>query len=159
MGDLVPTVSVLSSAAVALGSAVLAAVTTGKRERTQTKRDRENELRSIADHAATNLSYVIYLLKMGWDHPRDQKGLEKLGDVIGQISNSEDRLAIRLGNEADQVVPYRTAVTHARAAQQLIKQGAGAADRAAFDDHLNRVADGKSDFRKQMSKRLSPDAT
>jgi hypothetical protein len=157
VGDLVPTVSVLSSAAVGLGGAVLAAVTTAKRERAQTKRDRENELRSVADQAATDLSYVIYLLKTAWDHPEDKKGLETLGEVIGRITNFEDRLAIRLGNDANQVVPYRQAVTHARAAQELIERGADAAQRGAFDDHRKGVADEKHNFRKHMSERLSPD--
>jgi hypothetical protein len=167
VADLVAIISVLSSAAVALGSAGITAVTTNKREKyrfaSETRRDRENELRGVADDAATQLSNAIWRLQYGRDN------LGKLGPVheaYGAISNCEDRLAIRLGNDVPEVACYRAAVEQVRTGLQLLVTSEEEKGRHALIDPDNQTLDnirGKAlehqrAFRDMTAKRLSPDA-
>ena len=101
MADLVAIISVASSAAVAIGTTGITATTTARRERErfvdETRRERENELRSVAEEAAIELSNALYLISHVREHPAE---LSRLGEAFGKIWNSADRLAVRLGDEA-----------------------------------------------------------
>lgn len=164
MADLVAIISVLSSAAVALGSAGITAVTTNKREKyrfaSETRRDRENELRGVADDAATQLSNAIWRLQYG----RDNLGkLAPVHEAYGAISNCEDRLAIRLGNDVPEVACYRAAIQQVRTGLQLLvtsekRHELTDADNQTLDNIRGKALEHQRAFRSMTAKRLSPDA-
>jgi hypothetical protein len=155
-------ISVLSSAAVALGSAGITAVTATKREHerfaSETRREREDELRGVADHAATHLSNAIWQLERGCTHLDD---LLPLHEAFGQISNFEDRLAVRLGNNEQEVISYRRAVGDIQDGLTLLVKAAKvnrlseADDRAMREIKSKALAD-KRAFRELTARRLSP---
>jgi hypothetical protein len=155
MSDTVAVISVLSSAA--LGTAGITALTTTKRERdrlfAETKRDRENELRGVADDAAQKMSNAIYQLDRGLTHRKD---LEPLHAAFGEIWNCQDRLAIRLGNEAPEVAYYEAAVSHIATAREYLL-GAGGNEQT-FTENRDAAFTGQRRFREVTSMRLSPTA-
>jgi hypothetical protein len=160
MADGVAIISVLSTAAVALGSAGITAKREHDRFASETRRDRENELREVADHAATHLSNAIWQLERGRTHLHD---LRPLHEAVGQISNFEDRLAVRLGNDEQAVDSYRQAVEDIRAGLKVLEESVSRTKRC--DDHDRSLTDieaaalaNKKAFRDFIAKRLSPDA-
>jgi hypothetical protein len=165
VADLVAIVGVVTGAVVALGSAVITAISTTRQERTrlrfETKRDRESELRAVADDAALKLTNAIYQLDRVLNEGNVNVG--PLYEAFGQIWNYEDRLAIRLGNEAPEVTCYRTAVEQVSNAMRLLAEREGkdidAAGRQAFDNSRQSAFVNQRKFRELISKRLSPDVT
>jgi hypothetical protein len=161
VADVVATVSVLSTAAVALGSAIITAVSSGRRERTlfrsETRRDREDELRDVAEDAAMKMSNAIYQLDRVRgkfdDGPTD---LGPLYEAYGEIWNSENRLAIRLGNNAPEVVCYRAALDHVAIARDLVTT-ADHSKISEFVSNRESAFGNQKKFRDLISKRLSPD--
>jgi hypothetical protein len=167
MTDIVAIVSVLSTAAVALGSATITAISTSKQQRTrfrsETRRDREDELRQVAEDAAIKLSYAIDQLDRARDKSNDRiMDLGPLHEAYGEIRNSENRLAIRLGDEAPEVACYRAAVDHVARAQDLAaatdrRMTADATIQRKFNDYRQSAFASERKFRELISKRLSPD--
>jgi hypothetical protein len=162
MADVVAIISVASSAAVALGTTGITAATTARRERerltSETRRDRENELRGVADDAAMKLSNAIYHVDRGREQPHD---LGPLHEAFGQIWNCEDRLAIRLGDDTDEVSAYASAVQHVGVALGLLAASGGRGlndqEAAAFESARETAQQAQRRFRQATSRRLSPD--
>jgi hypothetical protein len=174
---LVATAGVLSGVLVA----AITAVSSHKRERdrlmaetqreqgrfvAETKRGREDELRTVASDAATQLSNAIYHVRRCRKRlsagQLNESDIGKLGDAWGQVSNCEDRLAIRLGNNAPEVVPYRQAMEQVHNARDLLRDAAGGhkpRDGAiTFQEAEEAAKELRDDFRDVTSQRLSPDA-
>jgi hypothetical protein len=168
VADAVAIVSVVSTAVVALGSALITAVSTSKqqqeRSRSKTRRDRENELRNVAEDAALKLTYAIYLLgKAGDDLSLGGADLELFNKTYGDIWNLGDRLAIRLGNDEPEVTSYRTAINQVDRARHLVTAPDqpvvdNAAAKREFEENKEGASTSQKEFTKLISRRLSPDA-
>lgn len=93
----------------------------------ETRRNREDELRLVMEHAAVKLTETIALL----DHIRSNLGtlrsddLEPLQESLNQLWLNEDRMAVRLGRNASEVKHYRESLSHVGTAHTLLHSGLG----------------------------------